>query len=258
MKPQLEVIIQSEKNSYMTCSCAKEKFDTPFHYHPEYELTYIVSSKGFRYIGNRIDGFEENDLVLLGPNIPHCWKNFQHATDLSAAMVFHWRNDLLGYNWREKKEFNSINCMLTKATHGLQFTSKTAKNVKSKMQLALKGAPFENLLVFLEVLHELAHGKSTQLVSSSGFANQLNAIHLERLNIINNFIEKNYKNKIMLSEVADLVHLSPESFCRYFSKVTNHTFVDYLNRPTVRTHFLFVLSQIPSLINISKAVYSFL
>ncbi len=36
------------------------------------------------------------------------------------------------------------------------------------------------------------------------------------------------------------------------------TFVTLANQPTVRTHFLFVLSQIPSLINISKAVYSFL
>ena len=34
-----------------------------WHFHPEYELTYIIEGKGIRYIGNSIQNFKEGDIV---------------------------------------------------------------------------------------------------------------------------------------------------------------------------------------------------
>ena len=50
-------------------------FHNPLHFHPEFELTLIVKSFGQRQVGNNIENFHEGDLVLVGHNLPHVWKN---------------------------------------------------------------------------------------------------------------------------------------------------------------------------------------
>src|SRR5690348_16611622 len=51
--------------------------DIPFqwHHHPEYELTLTLNSRGQRFIGDHIGSYEDGDLVLIGPNLPHTWSS---------------------------------------------------------------------------------------------------------------------------------------------------------------------------------------
>ncbi|MBK8622462.1 MAG: AraC family ligand binding domain-containing protein [Saprospiraceae bacterium] len=48
-------------------------FEFKWHFHPEYELTFIVKGNGIRLIGNSNQEFCDNDFVLIGPNLPHTW-----------------------------------------------------------------------------------------------------------------------------------------------------------------------------------------
>ena len=52
----------------------KSAFDAPYHFHEEFELTYIVHGSGKRYVGSHMEDFSSGDLVMLGSNLPHCWK----------------------------------------------------------------------------------------------------------------------------------------------------------------------------------------
>ncbi|HEV8081698.1 MAG TPA: AraC family transcriptional regulator [Chitinophagaceae bacterium] len=229
MKAKFEMIIQPEANSYKAYAYEKKEFDTPFHYHPEYELTYILSSHGMRYVGNDVSGFQQNDLVLLGPNLPHCWKNISPQKEKAGAIVFHWGNDLLGEHWIEKKEFKYIGALLSNAEKGIQFDSDFAKSIKDKMLFALKNLPFKNLLTLLDILNDLAHCNSQRVISSDAFGHKINPVDFERIQNINQYLEKNLRNKINLKKIASTVHLSEESFSRFFSKVMNKTFFSFLN-----------------------------
>lgn len=75
MKAHFEQVRPLPENSFRAFLHEVEEFDAPWHYHPEYELTLILASQGIRYVGNSMESFSEGDLVLLGPNLPHCWKN---------------------------------------------------------------------------------------------------------------------------------------------------------------------------------------
>jgi len=44
-----------------------------WHHHPEYELVLVVKGRGRRMVGDHVDRFQENDLVLIGPYHPHLW-----------------------------------------------------------------------------------------------------------------------------------------------------------------------------------------
>src|SRR5690554_3786715 len=105
MKIHFESITPLESSSFKVSQYSKMEFDSPWHYHPEFELTYILSSQGVRYVGNTIENFYENDLVLLGPNLPHCWKNADHQPQVASAIVIQWKDNLLGNALTENTEF---------------------------------------------------------------------------------------------------------------------------------------------------------
>ena len=50
---------------------------------------------------------------------------------------------------------------------------------------------------------------------------------------VKNYIEINFRRKIMIGELAELIHYDPRSFTPYFKKLTGKRFTDYLQE--VRT-----------------------
>ena len=58
-------------------SRTKKEFNFPLHFHEEYELNLIINAKGAkRIIGDHMSEINDIELVLIGPNLPHCWKTF--------------------------------------------------------------------------------------------------------------------------------------------------------------------------------------
>ena len=49
--------------------------DYPWHYHPEFEIIFVEKSYGIRLMGNHVGNFSDEDLMFIGPNLPHVWKN---------------------------------------------------------------------------------------------------------------------------------------------------------------------------------------
>ena len=44
-----------------------------WHYHPEYELTLTLNSRGWRFIADHIGPYDSQDLVLVPSDMPHTW-----------------------------------------------------------------------------------------------------------------------------------------------------------------------------------------
>ena len=74
IKASYEVLQPASGHSFLILRFGKLAFDAPYHFHEEFELTYILHGKGKRYVGSHMEDFSSGDLVLLGPNLPHCWK----------------------------------------------------------------------------------------------------------------------------------------------------------------------------------------
>lgn len=229
MKAFYEKIIPEELSSFKAYTYEKREFDAPWHYHPEYELTYIVSSHGVRYTGNHFENFTPDDLVLLGPNVPHCWKNTGVQTQNASAIVFHWDHNLLGTGWTEKREFGRIRRLLQSSDQGLKFDRQVALGIKDKLQRLVTMQPFEKLVLLLETLHELSLTSQTHPLCERGFQQQLDMVDHERINSIYHFVRTKYGEKITLNDISNEVHMGRESFSRFFSKIMNKPFFSFLN-----------------------------
>lgn len=225
MKALFELIERQELQSFGAYAYEKAEFDTPWHYHPEFELTYIISGRGIRYVGNGFEYFEENDLVLLGPNVPHCWKNTGTQTTKSAAIVIHWNNSLINSN----REFDAIAQLFSKAQHGIKYPSAYSMKIKERLLTMLTQPPFEKLLMLFSILNDLATEGGGKTLSTVAVDASVRNYDHQRINAVHQFVRSRYQEKVTLAQIASEVHMSEEAFSRFFSKVMNKPFFTFLN-----------------------------
>jgi YesN/AraC family two-component response regulator len=229
MYPQFESILPLETNSFKAEVQRKREFDFPYHYHPDYELTYILSSDGVRYVGNEFDNFTANDLIFLGPNLPHCWKNTDNQDVEASALVIQWTEDLVGKEWLETKEFSAVKKLHHLSSKGIHFSPKVAISLKEEMLQITKADPFNKLIILLQILNTLALCDDFVLLCKRDYTNNTNLIDSERINTVYQYVKNNYMNKITLQTIASTVFMTEESFSRFFSKIMKKTFFSFLN-----------------------------
>ncbi|SDS54809.1 AraC-type DNA-binding protein [Mucilaginibacter mallensis] len=229
MKPVFESILPLPASSLKAFFQEKDEFDAPWHFHPQFELTYILQSSGLRYVGNSMEHFEDDDLILLGPNLPHCWKNMEQNIHKAQAIVIQWDLDLLGKNWLDQPEFRGIKNMLALSEKGIQFSKTVAREIKDHIIAMPETAPFEKLMCFLNVLKTLSEKDSFQMLCEHNFAIKPESLQSDRINSVYQYVKQHYGEKIKLKDISSSLHMSEENFSRFFSKVMKKNFFTFLN-----------------------------
>ena len=79
MKPYLEHIAASQEGSWTLFDRRLPAIPFEWHYNREYELTLTLNSRGQRFIGDSMSAYDDGDLVLIGPTIPHTWCSSESA-----------------------------------------------------------------------------------------------------------------------------------------------------------------------------------
>lgn len=182
-----------------------------------------------RYIGDSMEPFEEDDLVLVGSGLPHRWTNKDNHQGNSEAIVIHFQEDFLGNDFLNKPEFTYISSLFDKAKQGVVFSRTTAKNIKPRIKRLLDINGLERLLEFLSILEYLEKNGEYKLLSSPSFIVSTDKRDCDRVNSVCNYVINNLNQEISLPNVASLVHMTPNYFCRYFKKITHKTFVTFVN-----------------------------
>lgn len=229
MKPHYKPV-QADSNLF-TCVLqeSREEFDYPWHFHPEYELTYIFTSHGDRYVGNSIENFYEHDLVLVGANLPHCWIDTADEQQSVKAIVIYLKEAFLDQTWMQSHELESIRQLLKLSSRGIKFEKKVALKMKERLFTLIKLEPFERLVKLLQILNDLSRSHDFHLLCEQGFSCELDTINNERINKVYRFMLNNYQQKIRLKDIASELSMTEDHFSRYFSKTMKKSFFEFLN-----------------------------
>ncbi|GAB3232366.1 AraC family transcriptional regulator [Hymenobacter seoulensis] len=233
MKLQFEPIHPTVDSSFTLLHYTEVgKAELLWHYHPEYELVYIPKGHGRRHIGQHISRFEEGELALIGPDLPHLTFSYGHPAGTPfEEIVVQLRGDFLGPDFWEKSEMASIRQLLARSHEGLSFGGNTRATVGPALRQLLNAPPFMRLLLLLQVLQDLAQAPAEDCIPlHAGNGGQgLSGKEQQRLSRVYQFVEQNYqRTTLSVQEVADVAHLSVPAFCRYFKKMTRHTLTDFL------------------------------
>lgn len=231
MKAQLEKTLLDGEKSILARRFTVPYFGAPFHFHPEYELTYIVQGSGKRIVGAHIDNFEAGDLIFLGSNVAHYWRSdsayYQNKGFKSEAIVLHFSVRFAEQILQQIPEFRPVIQLLTAGAHGIRLLPEPVFIQYLEQLVHLQGV--KQVCRFLELLESIATHADRQLLNTS--ANQIKPKEMEndRMTRVLEFTLANFQQEVSLSDVADLANLTVSSFCRYFQKYTSKTYVGYLN-----------------------------
>lgn len=229
MKPNFQFPLLKPEDSLRTFLKKQDTKQAPLHYHPNYEMNFVIKGLGTRHVGNNVEQFEEGDLILLAPNIPHCWKSAHRNDEPYASLVIQWKDNLLGNGWDSISEFDNISRLLKLSDKGIKFDKYIANEIKNRQSELLMLPPFEKLLLLLQLLNDLGQTNEFKILSNEDLPLKNNNVYNARIEMVSRFIKENYTEKITLAKVAGLTNMSEGAFSRFFSQTTGKPFFSFLN-----------------------------
>ncbi|WP_297692137.1 AraC family transcriptional regulator [uncultured Eudoraea sp.] len=230
LKPAFEAIAPNFGHSftYQKFDSTKHNKDNLWHYHPEIELVYVNGGAGKRQIGSHVSCYTDGDLILIGSNLPHCGFT-DKFTGNKSEIVIQMKEDFLGNSFFDIPEMKQTRTLFEIARGGVAFFGETKNIVGEKLEKLKNESDFEQLLSILSVLNELGNSKDFKVLNAEGFSFKTDIEDNDRINIVFNHVRNNFKEEVTLAEIADKAGMTVPSFCRYFKKITNKTFIQFVN-----------------------------
>lgn len=199
-----------------------------WHYHPEIELVYVEAAAGIRHVGAHISGYTNNDLVLIGGNVPHL--NFDYRLrDDYHQIVIQLRADFLSDAIKTSPELAAINTMFKNSGLGIAFGGITKELVGQRLKDLSKLNSFEQLLALVSIFQMLANSDEKVILNKDESSKQFILKDKIRMGTVYEYVDANFHLKPDVNIIADKIHLTTAAFCRYFKRQTNITFTDFVN-----------------------------
>jgi len=209
-------------------------FYNPLHYHPELELTLIVKSYGQRKIGDNIENFHEGDLVLVGGNLPHVWKNDhvlfgEQAHKKAQAICVKFLPDFAGKEFLNRPEMLAIKTLLEeKVPLGVKLVGTLREKVSNIMLKLPDMDESERFIQLLQILNFIAKSDEYILLASLSYRNE-SIKNSHRINIVLDYLVENYQEDLNLEKIAGLINMNKNAFCRFFKKGTRKSLFTVIN-----------------------------
>lgn len=214
-------------------------FDPVWHFHSEYQLFVVLQGTGTRFIGDSIKAFKPGELILTGPHVPHVWRNDQayflkDSNLLTSGIVIYLNENFLGDRFLEKEEIIMLKKLFVRSLRGLEFHGSTRQEVITLMKELLKLQGMPSVIHVLRILEVLSRSKEFHYISSRAYDDTLDQHEADRLNKVYEYVFENFRKKIRLQDLADLLYMTPTSFSRYFTTKNNKSFSRFVSEIRVK------------------------
>lgn len=239
MKPALRKSTIPSSQLFEVRHLQDKHFDPIWHAHAEYQLFVVLKGTGTRFIGDSIKNFQSGELIFTGPYLPHLWRSDEVYFDkkslaTSEGIVIYFNENFLGEHLLEKDEMVQLKKLLTKSIRGMEFFGQQKTEVIGMMKELISLQGMERLILLLRVLDSLASTRQYHYISSIAYEDEFNQNEADRLNIVYEYVFKNFRQKISLEDLAGLLHITPTSFSRYFTMKNSKSFSKFVSEIRIK------------------------
>lgn len=232
MKPVLTHYPVSVEDNFFAAVFNYPYNPSPLHYHPEYELLYVIQGSGTRFIGDSLGEFDRGDLCLLGSNLPHLFRNhkdyYAEGSRLRhQSITIHFTPEAFGNDFVNLPQLQKVRSLLLNAQYGLDFNGQFDISVIKKLFEIPELHGLSKMLKLLEVLDEISRIKDYKLITASNIKGT-DDVNAERLKKVIQFLLSNFTEEISLQHIANVACLTRTSTCRFFKERTRKSIWDFL------------------------------
>ncbi|MEX0273820.1 MAG: AraC family transcriptional regulator [Flavobacteriaceae bacterium] len=201
------------------------RFHPYLHQHQEMQLSLIRSGTGQLIVTNEIYTFQAGDIFLIGQQTPHMFKSAKDSPESHMVTLF-LDLETLGATLLALPEMTEVHRFLLQVSHGYQLM-----DAHGSLTQLLSALPqrmlLERTLDVIHVLDLIMKMPKTELAPLGTLRTLSNREGL-RLQLVFDHITNHFQGKIHLKEVAQLAHMTPNAFCRFFKQHTHRTLFDFI------------------------------
>ncbi len=212
----------------------KPHFTYPWHFHSEIEILYVIEGSGTSFVADNIESFSSGDLAILGSNLPHFWRSDEKYHSANSKeninyIVLQFPRDLFHEPVFEYPEFHLIQQLFKRASRGIRFVPPFSDKAGKKIIKIAQSTGFQRVIYFLQLLHQMAKTEDYRMLAGELYHQQNHDFTNDRLTKVLHFLATGYQQKIELEKVADIAHLHPSAFCRFFKEKTGKSLFEYVS-----------------------------
>lgn len=227
MKISSEIVAINEQRPFKV-SIFHERNPHPLHYHKSsYEIALAVNFRGTRIVGDSVEQIAQNDLVLMAPGLPHCWLSGKAESRDQQVVVFQFNNSIFSSDQLQADHLKSVKQALENAHFGLELQEEAKAPIVRELIEMDEHDHLSNYLLLVKVL-DLFGSKHARKLCSKGYSVEKLTKSDKRFDLVHDYIIKNFRSKIAIEKVADLIHMTPTAFSQYFKKRTLMSFTDFI------------------------------
>lgn len=228
MKPQIERVAAMSQDSFICRRFEQDQFDHPYHFHPEIEVTWIGRSRGTLIVGDHIGTFEPGDLVLLGSNLPHVFRNELKPVEGAMSEVIHFSRDCADGFFDSAPELGPLADFLDRLGLGLRIPARAAPAAGPLLQSIRQSSGLKRWSQFLQLMEFLLEDREGQTLASPGFSGTVEFKGSHNMQQACQFILDHFDQDISHQDLAAQLNLSPAYFSRIFRQTTRRTYTEFL------------------------------
>lgn len=239
MKAAIHKSAIPESQIFMIKYLEDQYFDPVWHSHSEYQLFVPLEGTGTRFIGDSIKAFKPGELILTGANLPHLWRSDEAYFEKNSVLkirgvVIYLQESLLGEHLMAKDEMVQLKKLFKRSSRGLEFYGNVKKQVITMMNELVQLTGLESFIHLLKILNLLSSTKEYHYISHNEYVDPFKENETDRMSNVYEYILKNYRKKIHLNELADMLCMTPSSFSRYFAAANNKGFARFITELRIK------------------------
>ncbi|HUT43085.1 MAG TPA: AraC family transcriptional regulator [Desulfobacterales bacterium] len=239
MPALFEKIIVKEDESFFIGIFQDNLEKSTWHYHNNFEISFITEGSGKRIVGDSIEEFQPGDLAFIGRNLPHVWitdKETRIPSNRTLEMVFlQFTLNVLSSQLLVLPEFNHVKRALDLSERGIQIIGDTLNEVSEIMLQLPYLKSFERMLHFFALMDIIGKSETNVQLASKEYLKIRFTSGNKRIAAIHEYLMNNYREDVNLKKLAGLVNMAEGSLCRFFKMNMGITIFEYLNK--IKTEF---------------------
>jgi AraC-like DNA-binding protein len=231
MKPYLEHIAASREGSWTLFDRRLAAIPFEWHYNSEYELTLTLNSRGQRFVGDHIAAYDDGDLVLIGPKIPHTWCSSEDCEEgITHQTLVLWLSEAFIQSLiQPHRELRPIQVLLESSTRAIQFSESVRVKARAIICNMLQQTAEDRLPALLQLLLLLARDTDAMPLTS-GSPDAMPDATEERIGRVLTYLHQHYHEQNAIAELSRVAALSRSSLHRLFRQQTGMTTTGYVTQ----------------------------
>jgi transcriptional regulator GlxA family with amidase domain len=167
------------------------------------------------------------------------WRNdqayFQKDSGFTTSgIVIYLNENFLGDHFLEKEEIILLKKLFVKSMRGLEFYGSKRQHVIGLIKELTQLQGMASVIHMLRIFEILTRTKEYHYISSRAYDDTFDQHEADRLNKVYEYIFENFRKKIRLQDLSDLLSMTPTSFSRYFTMKNNKSFSRFVSEIRIK------------------------